>query len=186
VPLGFTDIDQLRRCSRDLADAMERQRGPGDALIIGSSTSGWSMNMSKPADAFGEESDIDIVLHAHGLLAQMMEAQGEPDRQMSFLGAYVWLRNDGPRGFLTVCPHLAAFASKWSTELVRPVDLRLLLARPGYSTELDAMLDYGRDGRGGPIELVRNGVPLAGDRPADATSPTNTKGFWERLFGGGK
>lgn len=185
LPLGFSDFDQLHRCSVDLAAAMDRQDGRGDALIIGSSTTGCSMNLSKPPDAFSGESDIDIILDSDGLMVQMMVAGGEPDTDTRFMGEYLWFRNDGPNGFLTACPHLATFAAEWSKELGRPVDLKLLLATRGKSVALDTMLDYGGRHGGGPIDFVLAGVPLGDPSHRAVTEPANKVGFWKRLFGTG-
>ena len=160
LPLGFSDFEQFARFGSDLVAAMERQRGAGNALVIGSSTSGWSMNLRKPAAAFSVQSDIDVVLDSDGLLRQLMHANGEPDESSRFMGRYMWLGNDGPRGLLAVCPHISAFVDAWSSELGRLVDLRLLLAKPGTSEALDQMLDYGGAHGGGPIELIRDGASV--------------------------
>jgi len=119
------------------------------------------------------------------LLLQMMEAGGKPDTEVSFMGEYLWLRNDGPNGFLTACPHLATFAAEWSKELGRPVDVKLLLASPGKSEALDTMLDYAGPHGGGPIDFVLAGVPLGDPSSRAVTELANKVGFWKRLFGTG-
>ena len=176
----FTDPDRSEYPDIDIDIC---QDGRGDAFIIGSSTSGFSMNLNKQPDAFNSESDIDIILESDGLLVQMMVAGGEPDTETSFMGKYLWLRNDGPNGFLTACPHLATFAAEWSKELGRPVDVKLLLASRGNSEALDTMLDYASPDGGGPIDLVLAGVPLGDSSRRAVTERANEGGFWNRLFG---
>ena len=112
-------------------------------------------------------------------------AGGEPDTDTSFMGEYLWFRNDGPNGFLTACPHLATFAAEWSKELGRPVDVKLLLATRGKSVAVDTMLDYGGPHGGGPIDFVLAGVPLGDPSHRAVTEPANKVGFWNRLFGTG-
>jgi hypothetical protein len=131
LPLGFNDFDQLDRFGRELEVAIAHEGALAECYVIGTAATGWSMNIDQPPKAFSKDSDLDVVLCSDALLAKMMKAGGQPDTSWSFLGKYMWLSNDGPSGFLTVCQHLAAFVSKWSQLLGRKVDLRLLLTMPG-------------------------------------------------------
>lgn len=139
LPLGFADFEQLGRFSRELLLAIAREGAKAHGWVIGTAVTGWSMNVDKPATAFSDASDLDVVLSSDELIQKMMHAGGDADRSWHFLGKYMWLRNDGPSGFLTVCPHIAEFAARWSRELHRPVDIRLFI-QPAESPIVEQFL----------------------------------------------
>lgn len=145
-PLGFTDFEQLDRCRRDLATAMAADGARGEAYVIGTAATVFSLNLNKPEghafDQLGRgTSDVDIVLRSIELLIKMRAVNAAPDRNATFLGKYIWLENDGSGGFLVANRALAAFVGRWSSELKRPVDLRLLLSVPGEPSELLDMME---------------------------------------------
>jgi hypothetical protein len=165
LPLGFADLHQLCRFTRDLGAARHADGGSGEAHIIGTAATFYSYNIERPAghhfDKLGKRtSDIDVVLRSEELLFKMKNTPGaEPDTATVFAGKYVWLRNDGPGGFLAANPALAAFVDTWSRELRRTVDLRLLIAVPGHPSHVDELLRFEPP----PIELF----PFAGVFPPD-------------------
>src|SRR5207302_1105681 len=100
LPLGFADLHQLGRFTKELGEARGRDGGAGDACIIGTAATFYSMNVAKPEghcfDKLGKRtSDIDVVLRSAELLHKMKQTPGAaPDPDTMFAGKYVWMRND--------------------------------------------------------------------------------------------
>jgi hypothetical protein len=149
LPLGFDSFDQFNLFRRELVLAVAAEGARAEAWIIGTAATGFSMNLAKPqGHAFSKTSDIDVVLRSLELMQKMKEAGGQADTSWNFQGKHLWLRNDGPNGFLTACTHVAAFATKWSRLLPLPVDVRLFIGVRGLMTHVDEFLEL-QD----PIEL---------------------------------
>jgi hypothetical protein len=119
LPLGFASFDQFNLFCRELILAVAAEGARAEAWIIGTAATGFSMHTEKPGRAFSKRSDIDVVLRSLELMQTMKEAGGQADTSWNFQGKHLWLRNDGPNGFLTACSHIAAFATKWSSLALR-------------------------------------------------------------------
>ena len=148
LPLGFASFDQFNLFCRELVLAVAAEGARAEAWIIGTAATGFSMHPEKPGRAFSKTSDINVVLRSLELMQKMKEAGGQADTSWNFQGKHLWLRNDGPNGFLSACPHVAAFATKWSSLLPVPVDIRLFIGVRGLMTHVDQFLEL-QD----PIEL---------------------------------
>jgi hypothetical protein len=148
------------------------------AFQVGTPASFYSENPRQPAghhfDICGPgTTDVEIDLHSPELVALMRDMPGvAADQRIARSGKWAFFTNNGPGGFYSACPSVAACARAWSGQLGRDVEFRLRIAA-------EPVTSIKTPGAGGPIELLR----ILPSVPAESQAGPRAErtGLWKRI-----